>query len=115
MNITVNSATNRVNGWTYDANGNTTAKPGLSAGYDVENRLQRASGPGGEEYYVYGADNRRVYQSKLLNAGTGATQEVVTFWSGGKRVGRFELAWSGTTSFVFKTMETNVYFGGKHA
>ena len=62
---------------------------------------------------MYGADSRRLYQSKLLNAGTGATQEVVTFWSGGKRAGRFELAWSGTTSFVFKTMETNVYFGGK--
>ena len=112
MDITVNSANNRVNGWTYDPNGNTTGKPEFSGSYDVENRLQWGSGPGGEEYYGYGADNRRVYQSKLTNAGTGATQELVTFWSGGKRAGRYELAWSGAT-FAFKTLETNVYFGGK--
>ena len=46
MNITVNSANNRVNGWSYDANGNTTGKPGFSGSYDVENRLQWGSGPG---------------------------------------------------------------------
>ena len=40
------------------------------------------------------------------------TQELVTFWSGGKRAGRYELAWSGA-AFAFKTLETNVYFGGK--
>ena len=55
MNITVNSANNRVNGWSYDANGNTTGKPGFTGSYDVENRLQWGSGPGGEEYYGYGA------------------------------------------------------------
>ena len=42
----------------------------------------------------------------------GSTQELVTFWSGGKRAARYELAWSGAT-FAFKTLETNVYFGGK--
>jgi len=113
MNITVNPATNRVNGWTYDANGNTTGKPGFAGIYDVENRLQWASGPGGEEYYGYDAGNRRVYQSKLLSVSTGAVQELVTFWSGGKRAGRFEMVWSGTSSFAFRTMETNVWFGGK--
>ena len=66
MNITVNWANNRVNGWSYDANWNTTGKPGFTGSYDVENRLQWGSGPGGEEYYGYGADNRRVYQSKAL-------------------------------------------------
>ena len=40
-------------------------------------------------------------------------QEIVTFWSGGKRAGRYELVWSGTASFAFRTLETNVYFGGK--
>ena len=113
MNITVDPATNRVNGWTFDANGNVTAKPGFSGSYDVENRLQWGSGPGGEEYYGYGADNRRVYQSKLVNAGSGATQELVTFWSVGKRAGRFELVWNGTTGFKFRTLEQNVWFGGK--
>ena len=36
MSIAVNSATSRVNGWSYDANGNTTGKPGFSGSYDVE-------------------------------------------------------------------------------
>ena len=40
MSVAVNAATNRVNGWSYDANGNTTGKPGFTGSYDVENRLQ---------------------------------------------------------------------------
>ena len=58
MSITVNSATNRVIGWAFDDNGNVTGKPGFSGSYDVENRLQWGSGPGGEEYYGYDAGNR---------------------------------------------------------
>ena len=74
-----------MNSWSYDANGNTTGKPGFSGSYDVENRLQVANAASSsEEYYGYGADNRRVYQGRSI-AGTGATQELVTFWSGGKR------------------------------
>ncbi len=117
MSVAVNAATNRVNGWNYDANGNTTGKPGFTGSYDVENRLQVANAgtPTLQEYYGYGADNRRVYQGRLdTRPGSlpGATQELVTFWSGGKRAARYELAWSGAT-FAFKTLETNVYFGGK--
>ena len=55
-----------------------------------------------------------MYQSKLLNAGTGATQELVTLWSVGKRAGRFELVWSGA-DVKFRAVETNVWFGGEAA
>ena len=65
----------------------------------------------GHEAYGYGPDNRRIYQVKLN--GSSSLQEIVTFWSGGKRAGRYELVWSGTASFAFRTLETNVYFGGK--
>ena len=114
MNVAVNPATNRVTGWTYDLNGNVTAKPAFSGSYDVENRLTWGSGPGGEEVYGYGPENRRLYQSKLTNAGTGAVQELVTWWQGGKRAGRYELIWGGGGStLAFRTVETNVWFGGK--
>jgi RHS repeat-associated protein len=80
----------------------------------VENLLQGASGPGGEEYYGYGADNRRVYQSQLDVPATGTTKEYVTLWSVGKRVGRYKLLWTGSTfAFEFTAASTNVYFGGK--
>lgn len=79
----------------------------------MENRLQWGSEPSGEEVYGYGADNRRVCQSKLVNAGTGAVQELLTWWQGGKRAGQYELGWGGGGStLAFRTMETNVWFGG---
>ena len=67
MSLAVDAATNRVNGWSYDANGNTTGKPEFSGSYDVENRLQvaNAGSSNTEEYYGYGADNRRVYQGRI--------------------------------------------------
>lgn len=61
-------ATNRVNGWTYDANGNVTAMPGGTAFngvYDIENRLVEASRNAAVKY-GYGADNRRIFESKRV-------------------------------------------------
>ncbi len=119
MNVTVNPATNRLNGWTYDANGNVTAQSGFTGTCDVENRLLEAS-KNSTMLYGYGADNRRIWESKRAQVfSNGDTiEEYLTYWSG-QRIGKYKVRWNGTInsgppdSFVFARMEENVYFGSK--
>jgi RHS repeat-associated protein len=119
MNITVDAAKNWVNGWTYDANGNVVGKPGFTGIYDVENRLKEATGVHAESY-GYAADNRRVYKSRRMGAGSGGSgdvmDEVVTFWSGGtgQRIGQYRMVWNAArTAFLFMQVETKTYFGSR--
>ena len=72
MNVTVSPATNQVNGWIYDANGNVTAQSGFTGVYDIENRLLEAT-KNSSILYGYGADNRRIFGSKPLKLGGGTT------------------------------------------
>jgi RHS repeat-associated protein len=58
LHITVNATTNRINGDSYDANGNLTSSPQGGGGYDGENRLVTSM----SEKYSYGPDNLRVYK-----------------------------------------------------
>ena len=119
MNVTVNPATNRLNGWTYDANGNVTVQSGFTGTYDVENRLLEAS-KNSTMLYGYGADNRRIWESKRTQVfSNGDTiEEYLTYWSG-QRIGKYKIRWNGTInsgppdSFVFARVEENVYFGSK--
>ena len=61
--MAVDGTTNRVVGYGYDANGNTTSIPGFTLRYDVENRLVQTV-LGGVESYGYGPDNKRVWRAK---------------------------------------------------
>jgi hypothetical protein len=79
MNVTVNPATNRVNGWSYNANGNVVAQGGFTGSYDVENRLLEAT-KNSTMLYGYGADNRRIYEVKRAQVFSNGdtTEEYVT-------------------------------------
>ena len=115
MNITVNPTNNRVNGWTYEANGNVTQQGSFSGSYDVENRLSEAS-KNGAVRYGYRADNRRIYESKrgTENAGGDTIEEFVTYWDAGRRMCLYKMVWATTpNSFVFAKAEENLYFGPK--
>ncbi len=121
MNVTVNPAKNQVVGWTYDLNGNVTGMPGFTGSYDIENRLLEAS-KNSQILYGYGADNRRIYESKRIQVATNGDtiEEYVTYWAGNQRAGRYKIRWNGTLSpgqpdsFVFaRTEDENLFFGGK--
>ena len=77
--------TNRVVGYGYDANGNTTSIPGFTLRYDVENRLVQAV-LGGVESYGYGPDNKRVWRTKA----SGDT-EFYFYGLGGERQGIYRV------------------------
>jgi len=76
MSVSINPANNRVNGYTYDANGNATVLPAtFTLGYDVENRMvSNVLGGGGSETYGYGPDGKRVWRN------TAAGQNRVYFY-----------------------------------
>ncbi|MEZ5403660.1 MAG: RHS repeat-associated core domain-containing protein [Bryobacteraceae bacterium] len=103
--FTVNASTNRLNGFTYDSNGNQL--PTASGTYDVENRLRQYQSGG--EVYGYAADNRRVWKHK-----PGVGNEI-TFWGiGGSRVATFNLQQTTTLPYLTLTETArNVWFGGK--
>jgi len=104
-NLLVDPATNRVNSWGYDANGNATSTPGVGAvSYDWANRV---SGVGGESY-GYDPGNKRLWKNSVL-----------TLWSGG-RVGTFDLLfashWTGSSyaqQLRFRQLTTDRYFAGR--
>lgn len=94
------AADNRINGYTYDANGNMTTPPGLTtASYDVENRMTTASpASGGTEYYVYGPDNQRVYKKK-----PDGTEELYMYGAFGERLGTYPFARTPSGLYGFTT------------
>jgi YD repeat-containing protein len=101
-NWTVEVATNRVTGLTYDANGNQIPVPGTTS-YDVSNRMNVGDGT---EHYGYAANNRRVWKWKV-----GSTEEV-TFWGPSGRMANYTVGVFGST-LVFTEVTRNVWFGGK--
>ncbi len=125
MTLVVSRATNRVGGYTYDANGNqlTTATQGLS--YDFENRMVASDNWNNTgTKYGYDPDNRRVYGANWsYNSGTGQytyTNQLVYYWSAaGQRLGSYALTLSAGTppsvppSVVLTWSGDRVYFGGK--
>ncbi len=126
MTLVVSRATNRVGGYTYDANGNqltTATQGGLS--YDFENRMVASDNWNNTGMkYGYDPDNRRVYgASWSYNNGTGQytyTNQLVYYWSAaGQRLASYALTLSAGTppsvppSVVLTWSGDRVYFGGK--
>ena len=110
MSVTVDAATNRLVGSTYDANGNLTVGSGMTLTHDISNRIATASGPS-SEWYGYAPVNKRVWKKRQTGGST--YEENLYFYSaGGQRLGTYTLTdTSGTLALTVKS--TNVYFGGK--
>ncbi len=60
----INGATNRVNGQSYDANGNWLGAYGQSQTYDVDNRVRWAADHYHQETYLYSARNERMVSQR---------------------------------------------------
>lgn len=90
-------------GYTYDANGNLTALPGVGAlTYDVENRM--VGDP--TSSYVYGQDGRRIFASSV---------GYIHFYGiEGWELGSYAPALnSGQNGWTFATQTKYVYFNGR--
>jgi len=98
----VDAATNRVMGYSYDANGNMLSAPNISGSltYDVENRLTSAGG----ESYAYAPDNRRVWRTGPGNA----SQDLYFYGISGQRLGVYRVA-----QYVSPSFDVNLYFGSR--
>ena len=103
--LAVNAATNRLSSAYYDNNGNMTSGFGATFTFDESNRVATAAETsGGLEYYIYSADNKRVY--RMSSGGT----EYWTFYGAfGEKLGVY--TYSSGTGFVPHT--SNIYFAGK--
>ena len=120
MSTPADAATNRLSGYSYDANGNL-----LSTGnvYDAENRLAFANISGGMVEYFYDAQNKRVWQG-TCTAGGSCQQGVVTtdtitlFGADGRQIATYQWSapWNNTQTQVALTFQASArraYFGGK--
>jgi RHS repeat-associated protein len=97
----VDPGTNRIIGFSYDANGN----PGGPT-WDIENRMVANL----NDSYGYAADNRRVYRRREISGGV--FQEEIYFWGLDGRMGTYKMQGpSGALTLV--RQEENVYFGGR--
>ncbi|MFN7995973.1 MAG: hypothetical protein U0Q18_20345 [Bryobacteraceae bacterium] len=106
---TYDAATNRITGYTHDANGNVTRLPnGTTLTYDVENREISANVSGSVETYIYGPDGKRVGRQS-----PDGKRHVFFYGARGERIGPY-LAGPYTgilqTELVQKPL---VYFGGR--
>jgi RHS repeat-associated protein len=81
--VTPDTATNRISGYSYDANGNMTNDRNNTLVYDAENRAVSATNGGGSGSYSYDGNNLRV--KKVL----GATTTVYIF-SGSKVIAEYD-------------------------
>jgi RHS repeat-associated protein len=82
MSTTADPATNRLNAWNYDANGNATNIPGVgNLAYDAANRVTAA----GYESYGYDAAGLRLWRTA-----SGTTTYTFTGWDG-SRMGYYTL------------------------
>ena len=117
QSITVDSATNRVNGLSYDANGNVTSglpiqgiNPTLT--YDQDNRLASVNTVPAEQY-AYSPDNKRIWKKQI-----DGTEELYFIGVTGQKLGHYKIVvtensqtqWS---TISLTTVRTNQYFGGR--
>jgi RHS repeat-associated protein len=106
MALTVNPSTNRINGYTYDANGNQLVD-GCTDCYDIENRLSPFGSVG------YSPENKQVLQL-LSEAGVEYTQ--FTFYGiSGERLATYRLLKQSGSSGLLRAdkFQESVYLGGR--
>ena len=120
FSVTVNGLTNRINGSSYDANGNQAV---TGSSYDVENRLKGAGTYPNYYQYTYDGSNKRVAKSVPLlwdtENGTVSGEELLMFYgAGGERLAEFTMSIVkfGVPSqwyLRFTEKKTLVWFGSK--
>ena len=127
LSQSVNTATNRITGGSYDANGNTTSvfNNGFTygLGYDVENRLVAASYSAGYLEYAYDAQNRRIWSwpgsTDIYGQGNPDGYLVSLYSPAGQKLGTYEISvyntsLTGMTLTTLSTLKTSdQYFGGR--
>ncbi len=118
MNTPADPNTNRLTGYSYDANGNQLSN---SATYDAENRIVQANS--GLIMYGYDAQNKRIWQGTCtlgFNCAQGVinVDTVTMFGADGRQAGTFspQVTWTNNSQQVaitFVVVSRRAYFGGK--
>ncbi len=118
MNTPADPNTNRLVGYSYDANGNQLSS---SAVYDAENRIVQANS--GLIMYGYDAQNKRIWQGTCtlgFNCAQGVinVDTVTMFGADGRQAGTFapQVTWTNNQTQVaitFTVVSRRAYFGGK--
>ena len=102
--LNFDAATNRIIGYSYDANGNMLSAANVSGlGYDVDNRLVSAGG----DSYAYAPDNKRLWKKK-----PDGSEEWSFYGISGQKLGTYTLSVSNS-SLIMHTSTQNLYFGSK--
>ena len=115
-------ATNRLSGYSYDANGNLIT---VGYAYDAENRL--ISAVSGSVQYLYDSQNKRIWQGNYATDFNGVlylrSEQVFVYGVDGKKLGAYNptVQYGGINgqipqSIVFNasySATTNLYFGGR--
>jgi RHS repeat-associated protein len=124
LSVGVDAATNRLMGYSYDANGNQLSSGTQTLAYDYENRITSTASGNAGAMYGYDPDNRRVYTVDwTYNGGTEVTsylnETVYFFGVDGRRMGSYLVQaspgnppYSGP-SMSFVVASARAYFGGK--
>jgi RHS repeat-associated protein len=124
LSQTVNTATNHINAYTYDSNGNQTTVPvagsgNVNAGYDLQNRMALLGSVGSPTaQYAYGAANQRVWR---MATESGTTKEWFYFYGiDGQRMASYQVTVvtpvqgnSYTSAVTVQAADVLVYFGRK--
>ncbi len=124
LSVLVDRATNRISGYSYDANGNQLTTNTQDLTYDYENRVSTADNRNLTiEAYGYDPDNRRVYAGTSVwdwMTGWSYSKETVYFYGvGGERLGSYRVyadkgVWPGYQASMILVLDgERVYFGGK--
>ena len=112
LHVSVDQTTNRLNGTTYDANGNNTN--GGAYMYDIENRLNELPAQGGGISYGYDAKNKRIWSE---NYSSNNAQVVYFYGVDGRKLATYSLTVIGGSGLAYQfatsTASMQVYFAGK--
>ena len=101
----VDPATNRMGGYSYDANGNQTLAPnGVTLSYDVENRLVTT---GNGESYAYDTSGRRLWK-RMPNG----TEEIYFYGASGQKLGTYRTSSYQGAGFM-TVVDLNLSFGSR--
>ena len=116
MSTPADPATNRLTGYTYDANGNLNINSNM---YDPENRVSFANAGGVQ--YSYDAQNKRFWQATCTGYGNCypnngwvlSTESIMMFGADGKQIGTYSVSQGYTGTLQFTAANARVYFGGR--
>ena len=115
FSFSINASTNRINGQTYDANGNWTAQWPMHQTYDIENRISAVIGNQSQqnESYLYSGRNERMVVTRGTENGI---KRLHFYGADGLLLGVYRLEIAEQTVYSFPVRlpdQERVYFGGR--